>query len=56
MKMVKSVEDGTLSATIAQNPYDMGYLSVEKKALKAIKGEPVAKRSIVELASSLKVM
>lgn len=43
MKMVKSVEDGTLSATIAQNPYDMGYLSVEK-ALKAIKGEPVEKK------------
>lgn len=43
MKMVKSVEDGTLSATIAQNPYDMGYLSVEK-ALKAIKGEFVEKK------------
>ncbi len=42
-EMVKSVEDGTLSATIAQNPYDMGYISVEK-AMKAVKGVPVAKR------------
>lgn len=43
MNMVREVEEGTLSATLAQNPYDMGYLSVEQ-ALKVIKGQPVQKR------------
>lgn len=43
IKMVKSIETGTLSATVAQNPYDIGYISVEQ-ALRAIKGEPVEKR------------
>lgn len=43
MKMVKEVEKGRLSATIAQNPYVMGYKSVEQ-ALKVIMGDPVAKR------------
>lgn len=42
-EMVKSIENGTLSATIAQNPYDMGYISVEK-AMKAVKGASVEKR------------
>jgi ribose transport system substrate-binding protein len=43
MKMMKHIETGTLRATVAQNPYDMGYRSVEQ-TLKAIKGETVEKR------------
>jgi ribose transport system substrate-binding protein len=42
-KMMKVVEVGKLSATVAQNPYDMGYISVEQ-ARKAVKGEYVSKR------------
>ncbi|WP_169907699.1 sugar ABC transporter substrate-binding protein [Priestia abyssalis] len=42
-KMVKAIESGVVSATIGQNPYDVGYLSVEQ-AQKAIKGEYVEKR------------
>jgi len=42
-KMVNEIEKGRLDATVAQNPYDIGYLSVER-ALKAIKGEPEEKR------------
>ncbi|PKG22317.1 sugar ABC transporter substrate-binding protein [Niallia nealsonii] len=42
IKMVKKIENGTIRATIAQNPYDMGYISGEN-ALKAIKGEQVKK-------------
>lgn len=41
--IVEGIEVGSLDATVAQNPYDMGYLSVER-ALKAIKGEPGEKR------------
>ncbi|MFB9761543.1 sugar ABC transporter substrate-binding protein [Ectobacillus funiculus] len=41
-KMVKYIKEGKLSATIAQNPYDMGYISVEQ-AFKTIKGEKVRK-------------
>jgi ribose transport system substrate-binding protein len=41
--MIKYIEKGKLSVTVAQNPYDTGYLSVEQ-ALKAIKGESVEKR------------
>lgn len=41
-KMVEYIKEGKLSATIAQNPYDMGYISVEQ-AFKAIKGEKVRK-------------
>ncbi|MGM0878619.1 MAG: sugar ABC transporter substrate-binding protein [Bacillota bacterium] len=37
-EMIKLIEEGILSSTVAQNPYDMGYLSVET-ALKAVKGE-----------------
>ncbi|MGZ4161725.1 MAG: sugar ABC transporter substrate-binding protein [Neobacillus sp.] len=40
--MVKLIVDGTISDTVAQNPYDMGYISVET-ALKVIKGEHVEK-------------
>jgi ribose transport system substrate-binding protein len=40
--MVKLIEEGELSATVGQNPLDMGYLSVAQ-ALKAIKGEIVPK-------------
>lgn len=42
-EIVEGIEVGSLDATVAQNPYDMGYLSVER-ALKAIKGEPGEKR------------
>jgi ribose transport system substrate-binding protein len=49
-KMVKYIKEGKLSATIAQNPYDMGYISVEQ-AFKAIKREKVRKSSIVVLIS-----
>jgi ribose transport system substrate-binding protein len=42
-QMMKVVEAGELSATVAQNPYDMGYISVEQ-AIKAVKGEYVSKR------------
>lgn len=41
-KMIKFIEEGELSATVGQNPYDMGYLSVEQ-ALKVIKGKTVPK-------------
>ncbi|HWO94994.1 MAG TPA: sugar ABC transporter substrate-binding protein [Bacillus sp. (in: firmicutes)] len=43
-EIVKSVEAGKIDATIAQNPYDMGYLSVEL-AYKAIEGENVQQRT-----------
>lgn len=39
-EMVELVEEGTLTGTVAQNPYDMGYLSVEA-ALKVTMGEKV---------------
>jgi ribose transport system substrate-binding protein len=42
-EMVKSIEAGKINATVAQNPYDMAYLSVEQ-ALKAIKGDHVEKK------------
>ncbi|HZH58520.1 MAG TPA: sugar ABC transporter substrate-binding protein, partial [Metabacillus sp.] len=41
-EMLELIEDGTLSGSVSQNPYDMGYLSVEAAA-KAIKGEKVEK-------------
>jgi ribose transport system substrate-binding protein len=40
IKMIELVEDGTLPGTVAQNPYDMGYISIET-ALKVVKGEEV---------------
>jgi ribose transport system substrate-binding protein len=43
MGMIHAVEEDVLGAIAAQNPYDMGYLSVEQ-ALKVIQGEHVAKR------------
>ncbi|MEH7417462.1 sugar ABC transporter substrate-binding protein [Neobacillus drentensis] len=41
--MLKYVENGTLKGSIAQNPYDIGYISVEN-ALKTIKGQEVEKK------------
>ncbi|MGM0876987.1 MAG: sugar ABC transporter substrate-binding protein [Bacillota bacterium] len=41
-EMLKLIEDGTLPGSVAQNPYDMGYLSVET-AMKVTKGEKVEK-------------
>ena len=34
------IKDGTLTSTVTQNPYDMGYLSIEA-ALKVTKGEKI---------------
>lgn len=39
-EMLELIADGTIPGTMAQNPYDMGYLSVET-AMKVIKGENV---------------
>jgi ribose transport system substrate-binding protein len=39
-EMLKLIADETLPGTIAQNPYDMGYLSVET-AMKVIQGDNV---------------
>ncbi|GAA3312615.1 hypothetical protein GCM10020331_000760 [Ectobacillus funiculus] len=33
-EMLETVDSGKLSATVTQNPYDMGYLSV-KQAIKS---------------------
>ncbi len=41
--MINKIQDGTLISTVSQNPYDIGYLSVEN-AVKAIKGESVENR------------
>ncbi|MFC0273847.1 sugar ABC transporter substrate-binding protein [Metabacillus herbersteinensis] len=41
-EMLELIEEGTLPGSVAQNPYDMGYLSVET-ALKVTKGEKVEK-------------
>lgn len=41
--MIKYIKSGKLSATVAQNPYDMGYISVEQ-AWKTIHGRGVPKR------------
>ncbi len=38
--MLELIEEGKLSGTVAQNPYDMGYLSVEA-ATKVMEGEEV---------------
>ncbi|MGM0874532.1 MAG: sugar ABC transporter substrate-binding protein [Bacillota bacterium] len=43
VEILKVIEEEGMSATVAQNPYDMGYISVEQ-ALRAIKGEHVEKR------------
>ncbi|MFC0472184.1 sugar ABC transporter substrate-binding protein [Halalkalibacter kiskunsagensis] len=40
--MIKLIEEGELPGTVAQNPYDMGYLSVET-VKKVINGENVEK-------------
>ncbi|MDQ0246229.1 ribose transport system substrate-binding protein [Bacillus fengqiuensis] len=42
-EMLESVKAGKISATVAQNPYDAGYLSVEQ-ALRTIKGDNTDKR------------
>jgi ribose transport system substrate-binding protein len=42
IEMIEFVGEGKVNATIAQNPYDMGYLSVVQ-AQKAIKGEKTEK-------------
>lgn len=39
-EMLELIEEGTLSSTVVQNPYDMGYISVQT-ALKVIKGKKV---------------
>jgi ribose transport system substrate-binding protein len=42
-EMLRFIEGERLSATLAQNPYDMGYISV-KQALRSDKGERIEKR------------
>jgi len=42
IQMIKLIEDGTLPGTVAQNPYDMGYLSIETVS-KILKGEKIKK-------------
>lgn len=42
-QMVEAVEAGKINATISENAYDIGYLSVEQ-AQKAIKGEDIEKK------------
>jgi len=39
-EMLTAIKQGTLTSTVGQNPYDMGYLSIET-AIKVIKGEKV---------------
>ncbi|WP_169824072.1 sugar ABC transporter substrate-binding protein [Anaerobacillus alkalidiazotrophicus] len=39
-EMIELIEEGMLSGTVAQNPYDMGYISVEV-AMKVLSGETV---------------
>ncbi|OIJ17468.1 hypothetical protein BKP37_02950 [Anaerobacillus alkalilacustris] len=39
-EMIELIEEGHLSGTVAQNPYDMGYISVEV-AMKVLSGETV---------------
>ena len=39
-KCLTLIKEGTLTSTVAQNPYDMGYLSIEA-AIKVTKGEKV---------------
>jgi ribose transport system substrate-binding protein len=39
-EMLALIKEGSLTSTVAQNPYDMGYLSIEV-AIKVIKGEKV---------------
>ena len=43
IEMLRYNENGTLKGSVAQNPYDMGYISVEN-AVKVINGEKVEKR------------
>jgi ribose transport system substrate-binding protein len=40
IEMIELIEEGNLPGTVAQNPYDMGYLSVEA-AMKVINGEKI---------------
>ena len=39
-EMLTLIKEGSLTSTVAQNPYDMGYLSIEV-AIKVIQGEKV---------------
>jgi ribose transport system substrate-binding protein len=41
-EMLELIEEGRIPGTVAQNPYDMGYLSIEN-ALKVSEGEKVEK-------------
>ncbi|HWO97673.1 MAG TPA: substrate-binding domain-containing protein [Bacillus sp. (in: firmicutes)] len=46
--MIKTIKAGKVDATVAQNPYDIGYLSVEQ-AQKALKGERTEERIDTEI-------
>ncbi|WP_157827728.1 sugar ABC transporter substrate-binding protein [Niallia nealsonii] len=41
-EMLKLIEEGSLSSTVTQNPYDMGYLSIEA-ASKVVNGEYIGR-------------
>ncbi|WP_205650997.1 sugar ABC transporter substrate-binding protein [Ectobacillus funiculus] len=43
-EMLELIKDGVLTDAVAQNPYDIGYISVET-ALKVIKGEQVKRNT-----------
>ncbi|GAA3326348.1 hypothetical protein GCM10020331_061870 [Ectobacillus funiculus] len=49
LKMVESIEEGVVPDTVAQNPYDMGYISVET-AWKVIQGENVRKKLLIQVS------
>ncbi|WP_181833288.1 sugar ABC transporter substrate-binding protein [Bacillus taeanensis] len=42
IEMIELIKEGTLTGTVAQNPYDMGYIGVET-ALKVLNGKKVEK-------------
>jgi ribose transport system substrate-binding protein len=53
-KLVKYLQDNTISALIVEDPYRLGYMSV-KTALSASRGEQVAALGSVEAALVTKV-
>ncbi len=44
--LIEAIYDGVLTGTVAQDPHNVGYLSVEA-ALKVLKGEPVEENTAV---------
>ena len=46
MDLIQSIYDGALTGTVAQDPHNVGYLSVQA-ALKVLKGESVEATTFV---------